>query len=120
MQGWAARKARDARRLAEHYEGTKALASPIYTLGMVDDLQLHIHLTPPMPEKFATASFEQFRGSLVRGLRTKWPAAAIVRISAHKPQGAHWASDVGRIRFGGSRAPKPFLSINAPNYATMQ
>ena len=88
-QGWAAHKARDARRQAEHYEGTKAPASPSYTLGMVDDLHLHVHLTPPMPEKFTAASFKRFRGWLIRSLRAKWPVAALVHINANKPQGGH-------------------------------
>ena len=86
-QGWAARKARDARHQAEHYEGKQALASPSYMLGTVDDLQLQVHLAPPVPEKFAAASFERFRGWLVRCLRAKWPAAAVVRVDRDTPQG---------------------------------
>ena len=69
-QGWAHRKACDDRRTAEHYEGQDALVRPHYTLGTVDKMQLQIHLDPPVPEKFAQASLETFRGLLVRAVRS--------------------------------------------------
>ena len=73
-----------------------------------------------MPERFAAASFERFRGWLVRGRRAKLPAAAIVGINAINPQGGRWTSDLWRIRLGGTRAPEPFLGVTASNYATTQ
>ena len=76
--GWAHRKTRDARCTAEHYEGRDALVRQDYTLGTNDEKQLHIHLDPPVPEKFAEASFERFCGSLVRALRAWWLATAVV------------------------------------------
>ena len=45
-QGWAHRKACDAQRTAEHYEGRDALVRPHYTLGTIDEKQLQIHLDP--------------------------------------------------------------------------
>ena len=51
----------------------------------MDDLQLQVHLAPPVPEKFAAASFKRFRGWLVRCLRAKWPAAAVVCVDRDKP-----------------------------------
>ena len=44
--GWATRKAGDVRRQAEYYKGEQTLESPSYTLGVLDDLQLQVHLTP--------------------------------------------------------------------------
>ena len=79
-QGWARHKARDARRTAEHYEGTIALVKPRYALGAVHEKQRHLHLDPPVPEKFAEASFDRFRGWLVRALRAPWPAKALVQL----------------------------------------
>ena len=119
-QGWAARKARDARQQAEHYEGRKALASPSYTLGMVDDLQTRVHLTPLVSEKFAAASFERYRGWLVRSLQAKWPATALVRINANKPQGGPLGLRSVAHPAWGTRAQEPFLNVTASNYATTQ
>ena len=59
-QGWAHHKARDARRTAEHCEERASLVQPCYTLGTVNEKQLQIHIHPPVPEKFADASFERF------------------------------------------------------------
>ena len=118
--GWATRKARDARRQAEHYEGKQAVASPSYTLGVMDDLQLQVHLAPPVHEKFAAAAFERFRGWLVRCLRAKWPAAEVIRVDRDKPQGHHWASDLWRLQLGGTRAPDPFLSVTSSIFTTTQ
>ena len=52
-QGRTRRKARDARCTVKHYKGWAALASPHYTLGVVDEKQMQIHFDPPVPEKFA-------------------------------------------------------------------
>ena len=101
-------------------EGKKALASPSYTVGTVDDIKLRAHLAPPVPEKFAAASFERSRGWLVRNLRAKWPAAAIVRGDHDKPQGRHWVSDLWRLKLGGTRAHDHFLSITSSIFATTQ
>ena len=117
-QGWVASKARDARHQAQHYEGKHALASPNYTLGTVDDLQLQVHLASPVPEKFAAASFERFQGWLVRCLRAKWPVAAVVRVGRDRPQGHHWASNLWRLQLGGTRDPDPFLSVSSSIFAT--
>ena len=100
--GWATRKARDARRPAEYYEGKQALESPSYTLGVLDDLQLQVYLTFPMQEKYAATSFERFKGWLVRRLHTKWQTAVVVRVDRDKPSGHHWASDLWRLQLGGT------------------
>ena len=73
-----------------------------------------------MLEKFAAASFERFCGWLVRNLRTKWRAAAVICMDTNKPRGGHWASDLWRAQLGGTRSPEPFLSVTASNYATTQ
>ena len=84
--GWATHKARDARRQAEYFESKQSLESRSYTLGMLDDHQLQIHLAPPLQEKYAaTALFERFKGGLVRRPRPKWPAAVVVRMERDKP-----------------------------------
>ena len=74
--GWATRKARDARRQAEYFEGKQTLESPSYTLGVLDDHQLHVHLAPPVQEKHAATAFERSRGWLEKRLRQKWMPAA--------------------------------------------
>ena len=118
--GWAAHKAPDARCQAEHYEGKQALASPSYTLGTMDDLQLQVYLAPLVPEKHSATAFERFRGRLVRCLRAKWLAATVVRVDRDKPQGHHWASDLWRLQLGGTRCPDPFLSVTSSMFATTQ
>ena len=118
--GWAIRKARDARRQAEYYAGKQALASPSYTLGVMDDLQLQVYLAPLVPEKYAATSFERFRGWLVRCLRTKWPAAIVVHVDRDKPPRHHWSSDLWRLQLGGTRAPDPFLSVTSSIFGTTQ
>ena len=115
---WATRKARDARRQAEYFESKKALESPSYMLGVLDDIQLQIHLAPPVQEKHAATVFERSRGWLVRRLRPKWPAAVVVRINRDKPAGHHWTSDLWRLQLGGTRAPDPFLSVAFTIFAT--
>ena len=119
-QGWAHRKAGDARHTAEHYEGQDAPVRPHYTLGTVDEKQLQIHLDPPIPKKFAEASLERFRGSLVRALCAQWPAAAVVQLHTDKLRGGHWSQALWRAQLGRTRAPEPFVSVMASNYATTQ
>ena len=51
-QGWTRRKARHARRSAEHYEARGALVRLRYTLGVVDERQFQIYLEPSVPKKF--------------------------------------------------------------------
>ena len=70
--GWSARKARDAWREAEYFESRQALESPSYTLGVLDDLRLQIHLAAPVQERHAATTLERFRGWLVRRLGPKW------------------------------------------------
>ena len=86
---WATRKARDVPREAEYYEGKQPLESPSYTLGVLDDLQLQVHLTPPIQERDAATVFERFRGWLVRHLRPKWLAVSVVPMDREKPSGHH-------------------------------
>ena len=112
-QGWIRRKARDARRLAEHYEARDALAQPRHTLGLVDERQLQVHLEPLVPEKFAAASWNVPR--VARSEPPKWSAAAVVRLDTNKPEGGHWASDLWRAQLGGTRSPEPFLNATASN-----
>ena len=88
-QGWTHRKARDARRSARYFEARDLSTRPRYTLGVVDERQLQIHLEPSVPDKFAVAAFERFRGWLVRNLRAKWPETAVVRMETNKPKGGH-------------------------------
>ena len=120
--GWNTRKARDAGRQAEYFESKQALESPSYTLGVLDDLQLQVHLAPPVQEKHAAMAFERFRGWLMRSLRpkSKWPAAVVVRKDRDKPAGHHWTSDLWRLQLGGTRAPDPFLSVTFTIFATTQ
>ena len=92
--GWATCKARDARRQAEYFGSKQALESPSYTLGVLDDLQLQVHLEPPVQEKHAATAFERFTGWLVRRLRPKWPAVVVLRMEQDKPAVYHWTSDV--------------------------
>ena len=54
-------------------------------LGVLDDLQLKAHLTPPMQEKHAATAFERFTGWLVRRVRPKWPAVVVVQMDRDKP-----------------------------------
>ena len=68
---------------------------------------------PPMPEKFAAASFERFRGWLVWGLRAKWLASAIVRINANKPQRATRPPTCGTSS-SGARGPQSLSSASPP------
>ena len=79
-------KGRSASSGRYYYEGKQPLASPSYTLGVMDDLQLQVYLTPPVPEKYAATSFEIFKGWLVR---TKWLAAIVVRVDRDKAPGHH-------------------------------
>ena len=118
--GWLARKTPDARRQTEYFESKQALESPSYTLGVLDDLHLQIHLAPPVQEKHAATAFERLRGWLVRCLRPKWPTAVVVRMDRDKPAGHHWTSDVWRLQLGGTRAPDPFLSVTFTIFATTQ
>ena len=39
----------DARRQAEYFESKQALENPSYTMGLLDDLQLQVRLSPPPP-----------------------------------------------------------------------
>ena len=113
--GWATRKARDARRQAEYFEGKQTLESPSYTLGVLDDHQLHVHLAPPVQEKHAATAFE--RSVCARSGRRRW-SCGWTEISR---QDTTRHLICGRCTHkGDTRVPDPFLSVTFTIFATTQ
>ena len=120
-QGCAARKARDAHQQVEHYEGRKALASPSYTPGMVDDLQLQVHLTPPVPGPLDASSAVKVRRGVLRAVRVarRKPPSQVASSSTRPHQRQQAAGGPLGLRpvahpARGHEGPKPFLGVTAP------